>query len=82
MQTKATIKKSLVLQFTLPGYSGGASSSINNIPNHYAYVPPKQLEHDHLAECWSIEVNLDNARDTLRALRELTAAIETEIGKL
>ncbi len=78
---KVTVEKTLVLQFTLPGYRGGGTSRLGT--GNGIRELPCQLERVHgPEEYWRIEINSSNAHETLDTFRKLAAeiALAIELG--
>ena len=83
METKVTVSKKLVLQFTLPGYAGATCS--RNGPNSPYAPDPHQLTHKGAEsgnpEHWVLEVEASTALVTRAVLCELVDAISEAIKK-
>lgn len=78
------VEKKLILEFHLPGFRGASSSVDNESASSrmgMGLPEPRQLEHNHQREHWTIEVNAANARDTLAVLRELAAQIDIALSE-
>ena len=83
METKVTVSKKLILQFTLPGYMG-ASSGVDNAQGDPFQRQRRQLETPSMvshAEHWTLDIDTANALGTLSVLRELVRCLETAIGE-
>ncbi len=77
---KAIVEKKLILEFDLPGAIASMSRTLPSEAAKYGWVsPPAQLHR--YPESWHLEIDLENAAETLATLRGLIAAIETHLTK-